>query len=83
MWPPSSVDHNVGECPSRDFGGFLIELSSAAVAPDPAVLRSPGGFTWFYVDLVDGQGRGATVIWSWGLPFLPGYARALFDALVP
>ncbi len=25
---------------------------------------------------MDGQGRGATVIWSWGLPFLPGYAGA-------
>lgn len=47
-------------------------------APDPAVLRSPGGFTWFYVDLVDdsAMGRGATLIWSWGLPFLPGYAKA-------
>jgi len=39
-------------------------------------LRSPGGFTWFYVDLVDDQGQGATLIWSWGLPFLPGYAAA-------
>jgi len=54
----------------------LIELSSADRPPDPAVLHSPGGFTWFYVDLVDDQGRGATVIWSWGLPFLPGYVRA-------
>ena len=40
------------------------------------MLRSPGGFTWFYVDLVDDHGRGATLIWSWGLPFLPGYARS-------
>ncbi len=40
------------------------------------MLNSPGGFTWFYVDLVDDRGRGATLIWSWGLPFLPGYARA-------
>ena len=40
------------------------------------MLRSPGGFTWFYVDLTDDRGRGATLIWSWGLPFLPGYARA-------
>ena len=40
------------------------------------MLHSPGGFTWFYVDLVDDQGGGATVIWSWGLPFLPGYAGA-------
>ena len=54
----------------------MIELCSAARPPDRTVLRSPGGFTWFYVDLVDDQGRGATVIWSWGLPFLPGYAGA-------
>jgi hypothetical protein len=40
------------------------------------VLHSPGRFTWFYVDLVDDRGRGATLIWSWGLPFLPGYAQA-------
>lgn len=57
-------------------GGLLISLCSAELAPDPAVLSSPGGFTWFYVDLVDGRGGGATLIWSWGLPFLPGYARA-------
>ncbi len=54
----------------------MIELSSADRPPDQAVLHSPGGFTWFYVDLVDDQGRGATVIWSWGLPFLPGYVQA-------
>jgi len=54
----------------------LITLCSADTAPDPAVLRCPGGFTWFYVDLIDEQGQGATVIWSWGLPFLPGYAGA-------
>lgn len=54
----------------------MIELGSADRAPDPAVLHSAGGFTWFYVDLVDDHGNGATVIWSWGLPFLPGYAGA-------
>ncbi len=54
----------------------MIDLSPAGCAPDRAVLTSPGGFTWFYVDLIDDQGRGATVIWSWGLPFLPGYAGA-------
>lgn len=54
----------------------MITLCSADIAPDPAVLRCPGGFTWFYVDLIDAEGRGATVIWSWGLPFLPGYAGA-------
>lgn len=54
----------------------MIELCSADCGPDPAVLYSPGGFTWFYVDLVDEHGQGATLIWSWGLPFLPGYANA-------
>lgn len=54
----------------------MIALCSADCAPAPAVLRSPGGFTWFYVDLVDDRGGGATLIWSWGLPFLPGYAKA-------
>ncbi len=62
--------------PGPDPGGVLITLSSADCAPDPAVLRSPGGFTWFYVDLVDDHGRAATLIWSWGLPFLPGYAQS-------
>jgi len=57
-------------------GGLLITLCSADRGPDPAVLHAPGGFTWFYVDLVDDRGRGATLIWSWGLPFLPGYARS-------
>ena len=54
----------------------MIQLCPAASTPDPAVLRSPGGFVWFYVDLVDDNGRAATVIWSWGLPFLPGYCNA-------
>ena len=54
----------------------MITLCSAHREPDRTVLTSPGGFTWFYVDLVDDRGWGATVIWSWGLPFLPGYARA-------
>ena len=66
----------VRDAPGPDSGGHLIALCSADCAPDPAVLHSPGGFTWFYVDLVDDRGRGATLIWSWGLPFLPGYAQA-------
>ena len=66
----------VRDWPGPDLGGLLISLCSADRAPDPAVLRDSGGFTWFYVDLVDDQGRGATLIWSWGLPFLPGYAKS-------
>ena len=31
-----------------------------------------GGFLWWYVDLVDDSGNGFVLIWSLGLPFLPG-----------
>jgi carotenoid 1,2-hydratase len=49
------------------------------VAPsptDPARADAPGGFTWWYADLVDGDGNGAVAIFALGLPFLPGYASA-------
>jgi hypothetical protein len=36
------------------------------------VLETPGGFAWWYADLVDVQGRALVLIWSYGLPFLPG-----------
>ncbi|HJL40717.1 MAG TPA: hypothetical protein RMG48_05380 [Myxococcales bacterium LLY-WYZ-16_1] len=40
------------------------------------VLDAPGGFAWWYVDAFDASGNGLVVIWSWGLPFLPGYLDA-------
>lgn len=44
-------------------------------APVPAdVPRAPGAFAWWYADLVTPEGDGAVLIWSYGLPFLPGYA---------
>lgn len=54
----------------------MIEIGSAGGGVDPAVLRSPGGFLWWYVDVVTPRGDGAVLIWSWGLPFLPGYAAS-------
>jgi carotenoid 1,2-hydratase len=33
-------------------------------------LDSPGGFIWWYLDLVDKSGNGAVLIWAFGLPFL-------------
>lgn len=29
------------------------------------------GFAWWYVDVIDANGNGAVLIWSFGLPFLP------------
>lgn len=39
----------------------------------PEVMTAHGGFAWWYTDAVDADGNGAVLIWSWGLPFLPGY----------
>jgi hypothetical protein len=39
----------------------------------PAVFDAHGGFAWWYVDAIDERGDGLVLIWSWGLPFLPGY----------
>ncbi len=35
-------------------------------------LTQPGGYAWWYLDLVDPLGNGLVCLWSWGLPFLPG-----------
>jgi hypothetical protein len=40
------------------------------------LLDAPGGFAWWYADMVDEHGNGFVLIWSFGLPFLPGYASA-------
>lgn len=42
-----------------------------------SLLDARGGFAWWYVDAVDERGNGAVLIWSYGLPFLPGYASAV------
>lgn len=39
---------------------------------DAAVLDTPGGFVWWYADSIDDNGDGFVLIWSFGLPFLPG-----------
>ncbi len=46
---------------------------------DRAVLDSPGGFAWWYADQLDDHGTGFVLIWSFGLPFLPGYLQAARD----
>ena len=42
----------------------------------PATLDTPGGFLWWYLDLVDDDGNGMVLIYSFGLPFLPGITAA-------
>ena len=55
---------------------LLITLSPAHEPTDPTVLQAAGGFAWWYLDLVDTQGNGVVIIWSFGLPFIPGYTHA-------
>jgi hypothetical protein len=47
------------------------------------VLDAPGAFSWWYVDTVDASGNGLVCIWSWGLPFLPGYGAAAREGRAP
>ena len=39
-------------------------------------LDAPGGFVWWYLELLDDNLDGLVMIWSFGLPFLPGYTSA-------
>jgi len=54
----------------------MMSFSSPDHRLDSEYFNSPGGFAWWYTDLVNERGDGAVIIWSWGLPFLPGYANA-------
>jgi carotenoid 1,2-hydratase len=54
----------------------MISLRFDPRFPAPEALTAPGGFVWWYLDLTDGAGNGVVLIWSFGLPFLPGYADA-------
>lgn len=54
----------------------MITLTPARLPTDPQAVKTPGGFAWWYLDLVDLQGNGLVIIWSVGLPFVPGYAAA-------
>lgn len=55
----------------------LLELSPPGAGLSPRLLSAPGGFLWWYLDLVDETGDALVVIWSFGLPFLPGYVDAV------
>lgn len=50
----------------------MISLSDPSLPHDRTLLEAPGGFLWWYLDLVDENGDGVVLIWGFGLPFLPG-----------
>lgn len=57
-------------------GAWPISLFDPALPLDAHLGQAPGGFVWWYVDHVDAHGDGLVLIWSFGLPFLPGYLAA-------
>jgi carotenoid 1,2-hydratase len=54
----------------------VIELGPATGDLPREIVDIPGGFSWWYADMVDEDGNGVVCIWSFGLPFLPGYVHA-------
>jgi hypothetical protein len=54
----------------------MIELADALQQTARECVERAGGFAWWYADIVDDHGNGAVLIWSWGLPFLPGLLDA-------
>lgn len=56
--------------------GSLLTVAPPSPEFPRGVLDAPGGFMWWYADMIDAGGNGLVLIWSFGLPFLPGYAGA-------
>lgn len=49
----------------------MISLNAELHRDLHEIMQSPGGFCWWYLDLVDAAGDGMVLVWSFGLPFLP------------
>jgi len=54
----------------------MISVGDATRPLGRHVLSKPGGFGWWYGDLLDADQNGLVLIASFGLPFLPGIASA-------
>lgn len=54
----------------------MLTLTAPDRLLDRELAFAPGGFAWWYADLLDEERNGLVLIWSFGLPFLPGYLGA-------
>jgi carotenoid 1,2-hydratase len=61
----------------------LIELGPSDGDLSRLNISSKGSFAWWYADLTDEYGNGVVCIWSYGLPFLPGYAKSVRKGAAP
>jgi hypothetical protein len=54
----------------------MISLTEAQTPLNRSLLAAPGGYAWWYMDLLGPEDQGCVLIWSFGLPFLPGRESA-------
>ncbi len=52
----------------------MIALDDPRRPVPMTALEQRGGFAWWYAEVLDETASGVVLIWSYGLPFLPGYA---------
>ena len=76
--PAQIIERHQGHSISDDAGvrrklHDMIRLDHAHNPIDRRVVATPGGFAWWYGEVLDEDQTGVVVIWSFGLPFLPGY----------
>jgi len=57
----------------------MMNLGISRDAFGSEVLERAGGFVWWYFDLIDQNGNGFVLIWSFGLPFLPRQTRSVSE----
>jgi hypothetical protein len=55
---------------------MMIATDDARSPLSRSLLDRPGGFAWWYLEILDEAQSGLVLIWSFGLPFLPGYAAS-------
>ncbi|MFK7928740.1 MAG: hypothetical protein AB8H79_11175 [Myxococcota bacterium] len=54
----------------------MLALADTTAPLERELLDAKGGFAWWYLDLLDDDHNGCVLIWSFGLPFLPGRESA-------
>ncbi|MFB6262512.1 MAG: hypothetical protein ABEL76_02630 [Bradymonadaceae bacterium] len=54
----------------------MLDIAPVDLEAARRAREAEGGFLWWYVDVVGPDGEGLVAIWSYGLPFLPGYAAS-------
>lgn len=51
----------------------MIGMDEPVLTVPKSVLDAPGGFAWWYAEVMSDTGDGCVLIWSFGLPFLPDW----------